>query len=481
MKRIIFVSICVLFLFSCSKEKEIVIKNTANPKYDIGTAVLNAGEKQTIHINNIYSLWPDEVGKIKQDSVILTNLKAFTVSKDSVVLSEFMERYYRNNVPHIKVFDKEINLNTYLRGISCEYIQFHRPYSYNDLIFYTLGVIGKGGKENKYYSLPIILMININTKECKVVGRSFYIDGPNSQNMAIYDDMYFGILDFYMDSYEYIVKYYDKEGNYVGWSPSIGLEYTQTGKKVIYTSPLKNINKDWQFAYGNDKYGRPVSMRKGQESYDVKYSNSGYHITGYNNRGQRKYDFEPYDANDFFDLRTWDRKFKNNGKLTTYDTRLTSIVKSNEKYEAEYTTKGYRLKGYDDKGRIKFEYENNSNSNFDLEYWDLKIPKRGKLIEYSYSSSGTLDTKKYYNESQSYYLREIQLSDGRFSCRGIYENSGEFIDDVLIDVSYELGIFRDNYYSIYRNDPKTGIKTKITELSEKQIKRWLLDYLYKLN
>ncbi|MBR5957179.1 MAG: hypothetical protein IKZ99_02320, partial [Salinivirgaceae bacterium] len=146
-------------------------------------------------------------------------------------------------------------------------------------------------------------------------------------------------------------------------------------------------------------------------------------------------------------------------------------------YVAEYTTTGYRLTGYDDKGRIKFEYENNYDSSFDLEYWDLKIPKRGKLIEYSYSSSGVLDTKKYYNESQSYYLREIQLSDGRFSCRGIYENSGEFIDDVLIDVNY--GLFSDD--EIYRNDPKTGIKTKIAEVPSKQLKKWMLNYLYKLN
>ncbi|MBR5644678.1 MAG: hypothetical protein IKW77_10880 [Salinivirgaceae bacterium] len=483
MNKILSTTMLVMFAImfvTCNKEKEIVIKNTANPKYDIGTAVLNAGKKQTIHINDIYSLWPDEVGKIKQDSVIPTNLKAFTISKDGLALCEFMERNYRNNVPHIKVFDKEINLNPYLRGISCEYIQLHRPYSYNDLIFYTLGVIGKKGKDNKYFSLPIILMINLDTKECTVVGRGFYIDGVNDQNMAIIDGIYLGILDFYMDSYESVVKYYtNKKGNYVGWSPNVNLVNTKTKRQYIYNTPLKNINTDWHFTYGNDKYGRPISMEKGNEKYVVKYSNSGYLVTRYD-MGQKKYVFEPYDVNELFDLRTWDRVVKNRGKLTHYN-RLTSIVRNNEKYEAVYTTTGYRLKGYDDKGRIKFEYENNNDGDFDLEYWDLNIPKRGKLIEYSYSSSGTLDTKKYYNESRSYYLREIQLSDGRFSCRGIYENSGEFIDDVLIDASYEWGVFYDNYYIIYRNDPKTGIKTKITELSEKQIKGWLLDYLYNLN
>lgn len=467
-----------LLLISCNNEKEIVLRNTANPNYNIGTWVEKTKNEQFVHIDNMYSLWPDEVGEIKQDSLIPAKYKVFIVSKDSIVLSEIMERSYVKNEPHLKVFDKEINLNPYLRGISCEYIRFFAPYSYNDLVFYTLNIIGKG-TDKKNYTQPLTLMINLKTEECTVVGRGHYVDVSNSQNMSIFDDKYFGFLDFYMDSYEYIVKYYDKEGKYVGWSPKIGLEYTQTGKKVIYTSPLKNINKDWQFAYGNDKYGRPVSMRKGQESYEVKYSNSGYHITGYNNRGQRKYDFESYDANDLFDLRTWDRKFKNNGKLTTYDTRLTSIVKNNEKYEAEYTAKGYRLKGYDDKGRIEFEYENNENSNFDLEYWDLKIPKRGKLIKYSYSSRGLLNTKKYYNESQTYYLREDQNTDGSFYCVGIYENSSEFMDDILIEVDFLSGIFDE--YTLYRNDPKTGIKSEIAELPKNRIKNWLLDYLYNLN
>ena len=475
MKRItLLLSVCTLLLISCdNSEKEIVIKNTANPKYDLGILTEYLDTKQINPVVEIYPLGSE--GEKYNDTLKRANQKLFTVSKDGQVLDEILERNYRKGIPHLKVFGKEIDINPYLCGISCEYMYYGTPYSYNDLIFYSLYVNGKGKKDNKYYSVPIILMININTKECKVVGRSFYIDGPNSQNLAIYDGMYFGILDFYMDTYEYICKYYDTSGIYIGWTPNVNLEYVNNGKKFIYYTPLNNINTDWQFTYGNDKYGRPISMRKGLERYDVKYSNSGYHITGYNSKGQKKYDFEPYDVNELFDLRTWNGTFKSNGKLIIH--RLTSIVKNNEKYEAEYTTKGYRLKGYDDKGRIKFEYENNYDSSFDLEYWDLKIPKRGKLIEYSYSSSGVLDTKKYYNESQSYYLREIQLSDGRFSCRGIYENSGEFIDDVLIDVNY--GLFSDD--EIYRNDPKTGIKTKIAEVPSKQLKKWMLNYLYKLN
>ncbi len=428
MKKIgLLFSVSTILFFSCSnKEKEIVIVNTSNPKYNIGVWwTVDEKNANYTYINDIYSLWPNEIGKTMKDSLTHnTILKAFIVSKDSIVLSEFLERRYRNNVPHLTVFGNEINLNPYLRDGSCEYMRFLTPYSHNDLIFYTLNIIGKGS-DNKYYSQPLTLMININTKECKVVGRGHYIDGPN---MAIYDDMYLGILDYYMDSHEYICKYYDTKGNYVGWSLNAGAyKYYDTNGNFVgwspdagadyrildfLTTPLKSTNLDWYFTYSNYKYGLPVSMENSKEKYEVKYTNTGY-----------------------------------------------------------------RLLGYDDKGRIKLEYENTKGDFIDLRTWNTKIPKRGKMIKYSYRSSGTLDTKEYYNESQSYYLREIQLSDGRFSCRGIYENSGEFIDDVLIDVDY--GLFSDD--EIYRTDPKTGLKTKIAEVPAKQLKKWMLDYLYRLN
>ena len=204
-------------------------------------------------------------------------------------------------------------------------------------------------------------------------------------------------------------KYYDKKGYFVGWSPNTGAEYRTLD---FSTTPLKPTNMDWHFSYSNYKYGLPISMENSKEKYEVKYTNTGY-----------------------------------------------------------------RLMGYDDKGRIKLEYENTKGDFIDLRTWNIKIPKRGKLIEYSYSSSGTLDTKKYYNESQTYYLREIQLSDGRFSCRGIYQNSGEFIDDVLIDIDY--GLFSDD--KIYHTDPKTGLKTKIAEVPSRNLKKWLLNYLYNLD
>ena len=412
-------SICAILLISCDNtEKEIVIKNTANPNYNIGTWVEKYENEQIVHINDVYSLWHDDYGKIKQDSLIPAKLKAFTVSKDSIVLSEFLERSYSDNVPHIKVFNKKIDLNPYLRGFSCEYIRFLTPYSYNDLVFYTLNIIGKDEQNNKYYTQPLTLMINLNTKDCNVVGRGHYIDGSNDDNIAIFNDKYFGILDFYMNSWTYICKYYDLEGNYVGWSPNVGLEYTQTGEKVIYTSPLEIKNTDWSFTYdGNDKYGRPVSMKNWstKEKYEIEYTKTGCIITGYDKNGKKQYEFEPNDENSFIDLRTWDMKFK----------------------------------------------------------------YRGKLKEYKYSYDGTLNAIFYYNEKQSHYLRETYLSsNGTFICDGIYKNSNKLhIDDIVVSLSRE---FYTGKYYIYRIDPETGMNKEIAFIPQKKVKKYLLNYLYDL-
>ena len=156
-------------------------------------------------------------------------------------------------------------------------------------------------------------------------------------------------------------------------------------------------------------------MQNRKEKYDVKYTKTGYHIKGFDDKGRLKYDFEPYDVNELFDLRTWNREFKN----------------------------------------------------------------RGKLIKYYYDWQGKLDYKKYYNASQSYYLRESQNYNGEFSCDGIYRNAGEFSDDVLINVSSVSDMWTRTY-PIYRIDPQSGIKSKIASLPKQDIKQYLLNYLYNL-
>lgn len=168
-------------------------------------------------------------------------------------------------------------------------------------------------------------------------------------------------------------------------------------------------------------------------------------------------------------------------KESMYETiRTESIKKGNDKYVVEHTRMGYRLKGYDDKGRIKFEYENNSRGTINLSTWNMKIPNRGKLVRYNYDFRGVLSSRNYYNENQSYFFKEVQNSNGEFICLGIYENSGEFMEDILIEASIEIGLFSD-FYIMYRNDPKTGMKSKITSVSKSKAREWLLDYLYKLD
>ncbi len=178
-------------------------------------------------------------------------------------------------------------------------------------------------------------------------------------------------------------------------------------------------------------------------------------------------------------------KLEEEDKKLSETIRTESIKKGNDKYVVEYTRMGYRLVGYDDKGRKKFEYENNNKGTINLSTWNMKIPNRGKLVRYNYDSRGVLDSRKYYNESQSYYYKETQNDDGGFRCNGIYENSGEFIDDILIDASldidYDLFYNSIYYYIMYFNDPKTGMKSKITRVPEKKAREWLLDYLYKLD
>ena len=88
MKRItLLLSVCTLLLISCdNSEKEIVIVNSSNPKYDLGMWIEDT--KNTFYTySDIYSLWPEKVGKMQKDSLKRTNFKAFTVSKDSVVMS----------------------------------------------------------------------------------------------------------------------------------------------------------------------------------------------------------------------------------------------------------------------------------------------------------------------------------------------------------------------------------------------------------
>lgn len=171
--------------------------------------------------------------------------------------------------------------------------------------------------------------------------------------------------------------------------------------------------------------------------------------------------------------KTSDLTKRENDKQTDF------IIKGKEKYVIVYTNTGYHLTGYDDKKRVKFEFVNDNNDFLDLKEWNMEIPKNGKLTKYSYDLDGVLDSKKYYNANQFYYIKEEQKNDGSFACRGIYRNSNEFIDDILIEVDI-LPNLSTGKYDIYRIESTTGIKSKIASLPQNDIKDYLFKYLYNL-
>ena len=199
MKKIaLIISVCTLLFVSCNKN-EIVILNTSNPNYDLGAIVEEIKNVQVDSIGDVYDLSYDNFGNKVKDSIVTKSLapvrlKLVTLTKEGKVLSEVLERDYRNNLPFIKVYGKEINLTPYLRGISCEYMRNLTPCSHNNLIFYTLKIIGKSKKDKQYYRIPVTLMINTETKETKIVGRGYGYDSHDSQNIGIAEDKYFSFL-----------------------------------------------------------------------------------------------------------------------------------------------------------------------------------------------------------------------------------------------------------------------------------------------
>lgn len=416
MKKIsLIITVCSIILVSCNKN-EIVILNTSNPNYDLGIVAEDVKNVQTETIGDVYSLSYDNFGKKANDTLVRQSLtpvklKLVTLSKEGKVLSEVLERDYRDNIPFIKVFGKEINLNPYLRGIYCEFMRNLTPCSYNNLIFYTLRIIGKSEKDHKYYLIPVTLMINTETKKTQIVGRGYYINDPASQNIQIIEDKYFGFLDFYMDSEEYITKYYDNEGNYVGWTPDLKENIVK-----VYTTPFEITNKDWTFTYGRDKYGRPISMKSAKGKYEIKYTNAGA---------------------------------------------------------------GYRIISYDDKGRKIYEYEH-SHDFVDFRNWNMVFNAGGKLTQYKYdSSTGALTAIGFFNKNGDCYLQERRRSDGSSYYSGIYkiDNKKSY---QLVDVDTWYGSLTGTY-PVYRINHKTGTRTLMANVSEKNLKKYLLDYLYKID
>lgn len=200
---------------------------------------------------------------------------------------------------------------------------------------------------------------------------------------------------------------------------------------IVSINPLKMTNgKNWIFTYGNDKYGRPISMENTKDTlelyltntmrqYDIEYTSSGYHIIGYDYKRRKVYDYESNNSDDFVDLRNWNFKFNIGGKLKKY--------------------------------------------NYDL-------------------VRGNLSSITYYNENQTCYLLESRNYDGSPDFTGIFKKTKKpsFYNDRLIKIGWE-GKVTDNHYPIYRIDHSSGTETQIANVPKNKLRSYLLDYLYNLN
>ena len=321
-------------------------------------------------------------------------------------------------------------------------------------------------------------------------GIASYVNGKIKPESGIYTyrngDKFTGSVvnkavgDIFVDgTTTFVDGYQSVNGNWLS-------KYQLTGTQLSEIMNKSNPTEKRKYAEKEQKENKDRAEKKQKEEVFFNYINNGD---------------KAFDAKKYEDAKRWYTLAINSipdGMNMQYDLlkdrlrlideapiRTESIRKGNNKYVVEYTRIGYRLIGFDDKDRKKFEYENRNKGTINLKTWNMKIPNRGKLVRFEYDSRGVLDSRKYYNESQSYYMKEEQTDDGSFRCRGIYENSGEFMDDILIDAhrDFDYGFFGSvhYYYDMYRNDPKTGMKSKITTVSDDEAKEWLLDYLYKLD
>ena len=67
-RTLIITTSLLLFFVGCNNEKEMVIWNTANPKYDLGIVLEDIENEQVNSVRNVYDLHPGYIG--------LTNLEA---------------------------------------------------------------------------------------------------------------------------------------------------------------------------------------------------------------------------------------------------------------------------------------------------------------------------------------------------------------------------------------------------------------------
>ena len=101
------------------------------------------------------------------------------------------------------------------------------------------------------------------------------------------------------------------------------------------------------------------------------------------------------------------------------------------------------------------------------------------MTQYKYDSGTGMVTIGYFNKSGDCYLQERRRPDGSSYFNGIYRIANKkSYQLVYVDAGYGSLI---GSYPIYRVDQKTGTRTLIANVSEKNLKKYLLDYLYKID
>ena len=159
----------------------------------------------------------------------------------------------------------------------------------------------------------------------------------------------------------------------------------------------------------------------------------------------------------------------------------TSMSKGNEKYEFDYKN-----------GFIAYHFVNGRRTEA-LEFSIMQSPmdvinkrSEAKIREYVFDFQGKLYRVKYLSKFGNYYLPFDIGSEGReeIGSTSIYKKGTGIIDDVVIDISQQFNpltvLFEGRVYEVFEIEKGTGVKKKIAEVQQGQLKAYLLNILYSL-
>lgn len=159
----------------------------------------------------------------------------------------------------------------------------------------------------------------------------------------------------------------------------------------------------------------------------------------------------------------------------------TSMSKGTEKYEFDYKNGCIAYHYVDGRRKEALEF-NMFQSPMDV------INKRdeAKIREYEFDHRGRLFQVKYLSKYGNYYLPFDIGSDGTeiIGSTAIYKKGTGLFDDVIIDVSQQFNVLtiwvEGKVYDVFEVESSTGVKQRIAEVPQNQLKAYLLRILYSL-